>query len=83
MLFLHQKIKQSKIIIFCLISYFAPILFLILGFSFHKDALITYPTGILDFICFILGILFYCIYYGSKEIDYQEITLPQFSSVSE
>lgn len=67
MLFLYQKGKKNVVIISCVITFFGPIIALILVYFTKRIEFLYYPFGILYLASFILGIIFYCIYSFSSE----------------
>ena len=69
MLFLHQKRKNSAIIWLCIVSYFFPNIFFIVGLFIKIIELIILPLLIFNLISLLLGTIFYCKYADSKQED--------------
>ena len=84
MIFLYHKEVNDKLIFLCIGIYIIPFIFYIFGFAFHKDYILFYPTEIINFICFLVGIIFYYLFYKYKqENKKKEIYFPQESILPE
>jgi hypothetical protein len=74
MLFLHHKRANNSIIIICIVTYFIPIISIILGVIAKKFVIFWIIMEILNLLSFILGFILYCKYYKKDdEVDVKSL----------
>ena len=74
MIFLHHKRANNSIIIICTVTYFIPIISLILGVIAKKFVIFWIIMEILNLLSFILGFILYCKYYKKDdEVDVKSL----------
>ena len=74
MIFLHHKRANNSIIIICIVTYFIPIISIILGVIAKKFVIFWIIMEILNLLSFILGFILYCKYYKKDdEVDVKSL----------
>lgn len=74
MLFLHHKRANNSIIIICIVTYFIPIISLILGVIAKKLVIFLIIMEVVNLLSFIIGFILYCKYYKKDdEVDVKSL----------